>query len=92
MAKNLSAIKRDQISLRRNLQNRYYKSTVKTLTQKALLELYRMDSTSCKQVITLFSLAYSTIDKAVKKGVISKSSGARKKSILANKLKNFKIS
>lgn len=88
MTKNLSAIKRDQIALRNNLNNKNYKSSVKTLFKKALADINKMDTLVDDQGTSLISKVYSKIDKAVKKGVIPKNSGARKKSILANKLKN----
>lgn len=88
MTKNLSAIKRDQIALRNNLNNKNYKSSVKTLFKKALSEMNKTDALLENQGILLISKVYSKIDKAVKKGVIPKNSGARKKSILAHKLKN----
>ncbi len=88
MTKNLSAIKRDQIALRNNLNNKNYKSSVKTLFKKALAEINKIDSLVNDQAIALVSKVYSKIDKAIKKGVIPKNSGARKKSILAHKLNN----
>jgi len=87
MTKNLSAIKRDQIALRNNLNNKNYKSSVKTLFKKALADINQMDTLADDQGSSLISKVYSKIDKAVKKGVIPKNNGARKKSILANKLK-----
>lgn len=90
MTKNLSAIKRDQISLRNNLNNKNYKSSIKTLFKKALGEINNEDSVLNDKVNLLISKVYSKIDKAIKKGVIPKNSGARKKSLLANKLNNAK--
>lgn len=90
MTKNLSAIKRDQISLRNNLNNKNYKSSIKTLFKKALVEINNEDSVLNDKVNLLISKVYSKIDKAIKKGVIPKNSGARKKSLLANKLNNAK--
>lgn len=87
MAKNLSAMKRHQISLRNNARNRHYKSTIKTLIKKTLLEINKMEPIDYEQASLCMSQTYSKIDKAVKKGIIAKNSAARKKSILSNKLK-----
>lgn len=87
MAKNLSAVKKDQISLRNNIRNKIYKSMIKTSIKKVLLEINNLKSTDDKELNILMNQAYSTIDKAVKRGVISKNSAARKKSNLSYKLK-----
>lgn len=90
MTKNLSAVKRAQIASRNNARNRNYKSTIKTLIKKTLLEINNSESMNYERASYFLSQAYSTIDKAVKKGIIAKNSAARKKSILFNKLKNIK--
>lgn len=86
MAKNLSAVKRVQTSLRNNLNNKKYKSSIKTLLRKALYEIDKIDVSNYDKATLSVSKCYSKIDKAIKKGVITKNSGARKKSILAHKL------
>lgn len=90
MTKNLSALKRDKISLRNNARNRYYKSTIKTLIKKALSEINNIEFKDYEQASLFVSQSYSKIDKAVNKGIVAKNSAARKKSILANKLKRIK--
>lgn len=92
MTKNLSAVKRDKISLRNNARNRHYKSTIKTLIKKTLLEINNMELKDYEQASFFVSQSYSKIDKAVNKGIVAKNSAARKKSILANKLKKIKES
>lgn len=92
MTKNLSALKRDKISLRNNARNRYYKSTIKTLIKKALSEINNIEFRDYEQASLFVSQSYSKIDKAVNKGIVAKNSAARKKSILANKLKRIKES
>ena len=92
MNKNLSAIKKTQVSLRNKLRNRNYKSAVKTLIKKTLLEINNIEPTNYQQAEFYLSQVYSKIDKAVKKGIIAKNSAARKKSILSNKLKKIKAS
>ena len=90
MTKNLSAMKKYQISLRNNIRNRHYRSTIKTLIKKTLLEINDAESTNYEQAHLFLSQTYSKIDKAVKKGIIAKNNAARKKSILSSKLKKMK--
>lgn len=92
MTKNLSAVKRDKISLRNNARNQYYKSTIKTLIKKTLSEIHNMEFKDYEQASLFVSQSYSKIDKAVNKGIVAKNSAARKKSVLANKLKKIKQS
>ena len=91
MANNKSAKKRIIITKRNNLQNRFYKSSVKTLTKRFLkdLEIYRSSlnkNDKEKLEIGLNSL-YSLIDKGSKKNVYHKNTAARKKAKLAALLK-----
>ena len=91
MANNKSALKRIQINKRNRLQNRFYKSSYRTLIKKFLLQLenYRTSKNPDDKVQAqiLLSLVYSLIDKACKKNIIHKNTAARKKSQLALKLK-----
>ena len=84
MANNKSAKKRIQIAERNRLINKYYKSTVRTLTKKALdnCENYKKDPNDDNKKLVQSSLnkAFSLIDKAVKKNVLHKNNGANKKS------------
>nr|BED43241.1 ribosomal protein S20 [Pyropia sp. Myanmar_A]BED43438.1 ribosomal protein S20 [Pyropia sp. Myanmar_B]BED43635.1 ribosomal protein S20 [Pyropia sp. Myanmar_C] len=86
MAKNLSAIKRIKISKRNRLINRKYKSVVKTLTKRCILNIDNLESTNFSDVQASISQVYSKIDKAVKKGVFHPNTGARKKARLARAL------
>lgn len=88
MKKNLSAIKRAQISERNRLRNKYYKSSIKTLIKKTLQNIEQKGGFNSKQATLLVAQAYSKMDKAVKKGIITKNHAARKKSKLFSKL-NF---
>ena len=89
VANNKSAKKRIQIAERNRLINKFYKSTVRTLTKKTLAncEQYRKEPTAENKDLVQLSLnnAYSLIDKAVKKNVLHKNNGANKKSRI-NKL------
>ena len=71
MANNKSAKKRILISKRNTLQNRFYKSSVRTLTKRFLkdLETYKISQSNTdkeKAKIVLNSI-YSLIDKGSKK-------------------------
>lgn len=92
MANCKSAEKRIQIAKRNRLQNRYYKSSVRTLTKAFLqnLEAYK-NSQDPKIKETLkenLSSVYSLIDKGTKRNVFHKNTAARKKSQLAAYLKS----
>ncbi|MGB3297494.1 MAG: 30S ribosomal protein S20 [Phormidesmis sp.] len=92
MANTKSAIKRIRVAERNRLRNKAYKSAVKTLTkryQEAVVS-YEADPSeeNSKLVQAKMSAAYSKIDKAVKRGVIHRNAGARKKSRIARALKS----
>jgi small subunit ribosomal protein S20 len=82
-----SAKKRIQIAERNRLHNRSYKSAVKTLIKSYLeaVDTYKANPTpeSLEVVNTKQSLAYSKIDRAVKRGVLHGNTGARRKARLA---------
>jgi len=84
VANNKSAKKRIKIAERNRLINKSYKSTVRTLTKKTLenCEKYKKDPNEENQNLVQISLnkAFSLIDKAVKKNVLHKNTGATKKS------------
>ncbi len=87
-----SAIKRVQIAERNRLRNKAYKSAVKTLTKKYLTVLQKYTANPSpelmQEVQEKMSLAYSKIDRAVKRGVLHPNNGARKKSQIAKALKH----
>ena len=93
MANNKSAKKRIQIAERNRLINKSYKSTVKTFTKKTIesCEKYKKDPNEENKNLVKKSLnkAYSLIDKAVKKNVLHKNTGANKKSKINNFVKNI---
>ena len=84
MANNKSAKKRILISKRNNLQNRFYKSSARTLTKRFLkdLEIYKdsKNTTDKEKVQIVLNSIYSLIDKGTKKNVYHKNTAARKKS------------
>jgi small subunit ribosomal protein S20 len=91
MANNKSAKKRILINERNRLQNRYYKSSVRTFTKMFLqdLEVYKasQDQNDKQKAQNRLNLIYSLIDKGTKRKVFPKNMAARKKSKLASQLK-----
>jgi len=92
VANNKSAKKRILVAERNRQVNKSYKSTVRTLIKKTIVncEKYKKDPNSENQELINTSLnqAYSLIDKAVKKNVLHKNNGANKKSRINNLVKN----
>lgn len=91
MANNKSAEKRIQIGERNRLQNRFYKSSVRTLIKVFLkdLEIYKVSKNpeEKEKLQKILSSVYSLIDKGTKKNVFHKNAAARKKAKLAAYLK-----
>nr|UYC31324.1 ribosomal protein S20 [Odontella aurita var. minima] len=91
MANSASAKKRILINKRNRLQNRFYKSSVRTLTKMFLkdLEVYKIsgDPNDKTKAQNRLNLVYSLIDKGSKRNVFHKNTAARKKSKLALQLK-----
>ena len=91
MANNKSGKKRILINERNRVENRYYKSSVRTLTKmfSESLETYQTNQTdeNKQKVQTILNSVYSLIDKGTKKKVFHKNTAARKKSKLALQLK-----
>jgi small subunit ribosomal protein S20 len=86
-----SAQKRAKIAERNRLRNKTYSSAVKTLMKKcfAAAQSYAAAPSEEKlqEVNAAMSAATSKIDKAVKRGVLHRNNGARKKSNLARSVK-----
>ncbi|MEM7757486.1 MAG: 30S ribosomal protein S20 [Cyanobacteria bacterium P01_G01_bin.67] len=91
MANSKSAIKRIRTAERNRLRNKAYKSALRTLTKKyfSAVEAYTAEpnSENMEAVKQAMSAAYSKIDKAVKRKVLHRNNGARKKSRIARVLK-----
>lgn len=91
MANTKSAIKRIQIAERNRLRNKAYKSAVKTIMKKTFnaVDTYTAEPTPENQEVAqkTMSEAYSKIDKAVKRKVLHRNNGARKKARLAKAVK-----
>ncbi|MEO8893175.1 MAG: 30S ribosomal protein S20 [Coleofasciculaceae cyanobacterium] len=95
MANNKSAIKRIEIAERNRVRNKNYKSAVKTLMKNSLtaVDTYagQPSPETLQEAQSRMALAYSKIDKAVKRGILHENNGARKKSRLAKNLKRVAI-
>ena len=92
MANNKSAEKRIRTNERNRLENRFYKSSVRTLTKKFLkdLEVYK-DSKNPEEkekLTKMLGSVYSLIDKGTKRNVYHRNTAARKKAQLAASLKS----
>lgn len=91
MANNKSAKKRIGINERNRIQNRYYKSSVRTLIKMFFqdLEVYKTSQNpeEKEKLKKILSSIYSLIDKGTKKHIFHKNAAARKKSRLAAYLK-----
>ena len=91
MANSKSAEKRIEINERNRLQNRFYKSSVRTLIKNFFktLEIYKTSQNldDKEKVKKILSSVYSLIDKGTKKNVFHKNTAAKKKAKLAAHLK-----
>jgi small subunit ribosomal protein S20 len=85
-----SAEKRILVAERNRLRNKSYKSAIKTLTKNYFdaVRVYTNSPSSEQMTVVQSSLssAYSKIDKAVKRGVLHRNTGARRKARLARAL------
>ena len=93
MANNKSAKKRIGINKRNRLENRYYKTSVRTLTKLFFknLEIDEAEKTieSNKKLQTILNSIYSFLDKGTKKNVFHKNTAAKKKARLAAYLRTY---
>ena len=92
MANNKSAEKRIRTNERNRLENRFYKSSVRTLTKKFLkdLEVYKESKNpeEKEKLTQMLGAVYSLIDKGTKRNVYHRNTAARKKAQLAAYLKS----
>jgi len=86
MANTKSARKRIQTNKRNRLQNRYYKTSVRTLTKVFLQTLEEQTPESKEKLQTTLNLIYSFLDKGTKKNIFHKNTAARQKARLASRL------
>ncbi len=81
--KRPSALKRDLQSEKRRLNNRIYRSRVRTAIRSFQESLEKNDSTVVQEKL---NLAYSILDKCVQKGVFKRNKAGRTKSRLAARI------
>lgn len=88
MANIKSAAKRAEIAERNRQHNKAYKSAIRTLIKNYLEALRSYESDPNPEALTVVSekmaQAFSKIDRAVKRGVIHRNTGARRKSRLSS--------
>jgi small subunit ribosomal protein S20 len=93
MANNKSAEKRISIAKRNQRQNRFYKSSVRTVTKLYLknVELFKtsQNPSDREKAQSLLNSVYSLLDKGTKRNVFHKNTVARKKMKLAAQLKTI---
>jgi len=93
MANSKSAEKRIEINERNRLQNRFYKSSIRTSIKVFFqnLDNYKVSQSpeDKEKLQKALNLIYSLIDKGTKKNVLHKNTAARKKSQLAAYLKTI---
>jgi len=93
MANNKSAKKRIKLNKRNYLRNRYYKTSVRTLTKlffKNLKLSGTSQTTESKEKLKLIlNSIYSFLDKGTKKNVFHKNTAARQKTRLATHLAKY---
>jgi small subunit ribosomal protein S20 len=91
MSNSKSAKKRIEINKRNRLRNKYYKTSVRTLTKLFFVNLETYKASKSVDAKTkaqeLLSSVYSIMDKGTKKNVFSKNTAGRKKARLAAYLK-----
>ena len=87
MANIKSSKKRILVAERNRLQNKAYKSAIKTFTKRfqSAVDDYKNNPSDDQRTVVQnsMSVTYSKIDKAVKEGVFHRNTGARKKASLA---------
>lgn len=95
MTNNKSAEKRVGVNQRNRLRNRYYKTSVRTLTKLFFknLEVYKDEPSneSKEQLQTILNSIYSFLDKGTKRNIFHKNTAARKKSRLAYYLREINL-
>ena len=79
MANIKSAIKRARQNVKRREYNRYYRTTARTYTKRAQAQISSNELDEAQETIRL---AVKALDKAARRGVISKNNASRRKSRL----------
>ena len=91
MANNKTAKKRIQIAERNRLQNKSYRSAMRTLMKRCFVscEAYsdKPSEEAKAEIQSSMNAAFSKIDKAVKRGVMHRNNGANQKSRITSAVK-----
>ena len=87
MTKQLTTRKRIRTATRNYYRNRAYKSSVKTIMKICIVSAQQINNDNMDDVFLDIAKAFSKIDKCVKRGVMHKNKGARKKATLLKLLK-----
>ena len=91
MANNKSSKKRIQIAERNRIQNKSYKSALRTLMKRCISACGAYTQSSGEEtkanIQESMNDAFSKIDKAVKRGVLHRNTGANQKSRLSSAAK-----
>jgi small subunit ribosomal protein S20 len=85
MPNKKSAERRVRVGERNRIFNRYWLTRCKNAVKKVLAAV---DSKDGEEVTKSFDIAQSVIDKAVVKGVIHRNTAARRKKMLARRIKS----
>ena len=89
MPNKKSAQRRDRIGERNRLYNRYWTTRCKNAVKKVLSAV---DAQQGEEAAKNFNAAQSVIDKAVIKGVMHRNTAARRKKMMARRMKNLEES
>lgn len=91
MANNKSSKKRIQIAERNRLENKSYRSAMRTLMKRCLSACSDYTTKPADEaknnVVKTMNDAFSKIDKAVKRGVLHRNNGANQKARLSRTVK-----
>nr|YP_009393100.1 ribosomal protein S20 [Bostrychia moritziana]ARW61662.1 ribosomal protein S20 [Bostrychia moritziana] len=95
MQKMSSSSQNNKLILRNRLRNKKYKLAIKKATKQYLFALQKpqeiVGNKDLSNCLKKLSFVYKKIDKAVKKQILHKNTGARKKSKLAKRLKKIVV-
>jgi small subunit ribosomal protein S20 len=86
MPNKQSAEKRVRTAERNRVYNRYWTTRCKNAVKKVLTAVESKDN---EEAVKSFDAAQSVIDKAVVKGVMHRNTAARRKQMMARRLKNI---
>lgn len=88
MPNKKSAERRVRITERNRVYNRFWTTRCKNAVKKVLEAVGAKDN---ELITTSFNIAQSVIDKAVVKGVMHRNTAARRKKMMAKRIKAFSV-